>query len=161
MKSAQKWNVGPEHRKERETFCGRLRKRTPFLRLRTQLHRIRGRTLRTESLDRSNARDLVQVVRLLREVDVSPVSPSSTTTGCEGEWSAFDPLPKLTQASDKDVRIIVGKERESYEPELNYTGCEGERSGLKHWTRITQRAACSRADICRSGRRFCLFELNY
>ena len=41
-------------------------------------------------------------------------------TGCEGEWSAFDPLPKLTQASDKDVRIIVGKERESYETELNY-----------------------------------------
>ena len=33
----------------------------------------------TESLDRSNARDLAQVVRLLREVDVSPVSPSSTT----------------------------------------------------------------------------------
>ena len=49
---------------------------------RTQLHRIRGRTLRTESLDRSNARDLAQVVRILREVDVSPVSPSSTT-GCE------------------------------------------------------------------------------
>ena len=45
----------------------------------TQLHRIRGRTLRTESLDRSNARDLAQVVRLLREVDVSPVSPSSTS----------------------------------------------------------------------------------
>ena len=42
------------------------------------------------------------------------------STGCEGEWSAFDPLPKLTQASDTDVRIIVGKERESYEPELNY-----------------------------------------
>ena len=46
--------------------------------------------------------------------------------GCEGEWSAFDPLPKLTQASDKDVRIIVGKERESYEPELNYTEYTGE-----------------------------------
>ena len=45
-------------------------------------------------------------------------------TGCEGEWSAFDPLPKLTQASDTDVRIIVGKERESYEPELNYPGCD-------------------------------------
>ena len=41
-------------------------------------------------------------------------------TGYEGEWSAFDPLPKLTQASDKDVRIIIGKERESYEPEFNY-----------------------------------------
>ena len=35
---AQKWNVGLERRKERETFCGRLRKRTPFLRWRTQLH---------------------------------------------------------------------------------------------------------------------------
>ena len=41
-------------------------------------NRIRGRTLRTETLDRSNARDLEQVVRILREVDVSPVSPSST-----------------------------------------------------------------------------------
>ena len=63
-------------------------------------------------------------MRTYQEVDVSPVSPSSTTTGCEGEWSAFDPLPKLMQASDKDVRIIVGKERESYEPELNYPGCD-------------------------------------
>ena len=43
--------------------------------------------LRTESLDRSNASDLAQVVRLLREVDVSPVSPSSTT-GCEEKRSA-------------------------------------------------------------------------
>ena len=42
------------------------------------------------------------------------------STGYEGEWSAFDPLPKLTQASDKDVRIIIGKERESYEPEFNF-----------------------------------------
>ena len=74
----QKWNVGPEHRKECETFRGCFGKCTPFLRLRARLK-----------------------------------------TGCEGEWSAFDPLPKLTQASDKDVRIIVGKERESYEPELN------------------------------------------
>ena len=53
--------------------------RLELLLFRTQLHRIRGRTLRTESLDRSNARDLAQVVRLLREVDVSPVRPSSTT----------------------------------------------------------------------------------
>ena len=51
---------------------------------------------------------------------------ASSTSGCEGEWSAFDPLPKLTQASDKDVRIIIGKERESYEPELNYTEYTGE-----------------------------------
>ena len=33
----QKWNVGPEHRKERETFRGCFGKRTPFLRLRIQL----------------------------------------------------------------------------------------------------------------------------
>ena len=58
--------------------------------------------------------------------------PELNYTGCEGEWSAFDPLPKLTQASDKDVRIIVGKERESYEPELNYTGCEQKRSANIH-----------------------------
>ena len=36
--SAQKWNVGPEHRKERATFCGCFGKRTPFLRGRVQLH---------------------------------------------------------------------------------------------------------------------------
>ena len=35
--SAQKWNVGPERRKERATFCGRFGKRTPFLRGRVQL----------------------------------------------------------------------------------------------------------------------------
>mgnify|MGYP001790171220 FL=1 len=34
---AQKWNVGLERRKELETFRGRLRKRTPFLRWRAQL----------------------------------------------------------------------------------------------------------------------------
>ena len=39
---------------------------------------IREKAVRNESLDRSNARDLEQVVRILREVDVSPVSPSST-----------------------------------------------------------------------------------
>ena len=75
---------------------------------------------------------LKKVVRTYQEVDVSPVSPSSTIQGCEGEWSALDPLPKLTQASDKDVRIIIGKERESYEPELNYTGCEQKRSANIH-----------------------------
>ena len=33
----QKWNVGPEHRKESETFRGCFGKRTPFLRLRSRL----------------------------------------------------------------------------------------------------------------------------
>ena len=49
--------------KERETFCGRLRKRTPFLRWRTQLHRIREKALRDESLETNTARDLEQVVQ--------------------------------------------------------------------------------------------------
>ena len=40
---------------------------------------IREKAVRNESLDRSNARDSERVVRILREVDVSPVSPSSTT----------------------------------------------------------------------------------
>ena len=40
---AKKWNVGLERRKEREMFRGRLRKRTPFLRWRAQLKRIRDK----------------------------------------------------------------------------------------------------------------------
>ena len=45
---AQKSTTGPERRKERETFCVRFGKWTRFLRWRTQLHRIRERTLRAE-----------------------------------------------------------------------------------------------------------------
>ena len=41
--------------------------------------RIRGRTLRAESLETNTARDLEQVVRMFVEMDVGPVSPSSTT----------------------------------------------------------------------------------
>ena len=42
-------------------------------------NRIRGRTLRDESLETNTARDLEQVVRMFVEMDVGPVSPSSTT----------------------------------------------------------------------------------
>ena len=56
-----------------------IRKWTPFLRWRVQLHRIRGRTPRTETLDWYDAKDSERVVRTYQEVDVSPVSPSSTT----------------------------------------------------------------------------------
>ena len=41
--------------------------------------RIRGRTLRDESLETNTARDLEQVVRMFVEMDVGPVSPSSTS----------------------------------------------------------------------------------
>ena len=41
------------------------------------------------------------------------------------------------------------------------TGCEKRRLETNHWRQITQGTACSRADICRSGRRFCLFEFNF
>ena len=40
---------------------------------------IRERTLRDESLETNTARDLIQVVRMFVEMDVGPVSPSSTT----------------------------------------------------------------------------------
>ena len=41
--------------------------------------RIRERTIRAESLDQNNARDSERVVRIFLEVDVGPVSSSSTT----------------------------------------------------------------------------------
>ena len=41
--------------------------------------RKQGRTLRDESLETNTARDLEQVVRMFVEMDVGPVSPSSTT----------------------------------------------------------------------------------
>ena len=41
--------------------------------------RIRGRTLRDESLETNTARDLEQVVQMFVEMDVGPVSPSSTS----------------------------------------------------------------------------------
>ena len=40
---------------------------------------IREKAVRNESLDRSNARDLEQVVRLLREVDVVSAFSNSNT----------------------------------------------------------------------------------
>ena len=61
---AQKWNVGLERRKERETFCGRLRKRTPFLRWRAQLQDVRQksqplrRAPRNGTLDRNAGRNV-------------------------------------------------------------------------------------------------------
>ena len=81
--------------------------------------------------------------------------------GCEDEWSAFDPLPKLTQASDKDVRIIVGKERESYEPELN---SKDTRQSAQKWNvglEHRKGLGTSRADISGSGRQSCEPEFNY
>ena len=90
-------------------------------------NRIRDIALRNGTLDRNNVNGLSD------RADVSGnarhfCDVEFNYTGYEGEWSAFDPLPKLTQASEKDVRIIIGKERESYEPEFNYKGCEKRRS---------------------------------
>ena len=71
---------------------------------------IREKAVRNESLDRSNARDLEQVVRLLREVDVSPVSPSSTT-GCETSRSEMDRWKILHSA--KNLKLKEGTRNES------------------------------------------------
>ena len=61
-------------------------------------------------MDRSNARDLEQVVRLLREVDVSPVSLSSTT-GCETSRSEMDRWKILHSA--KNLKLKEGTRNES------------------------------------------------
>ena len=82
----------------------------------------------TESLDRSNARDLAQVVRLLREVDVSPVSPSSTT-GCDQSrsemerWKIFHSAKDLKQKRRNVKRSadVSGNARHFCDFELNYT----------------------------------------
>ena len=63
--------------------------------------------------------------------------------------------------SERVVRTFGETHAISAKPNPTKTGYEGERSGLNHWTRITQRTACSRAAILGSGRRFCLFEFNY
>ena len=74
----QKWNVGPEYRKRLEQPCGYFGKRTPFLRWRVQLQGYEGErsglkhwTETTEGTE--------NVLRTFWEVDVSPVSPSSTS----------------------------------------------------------------------------------
>ena len=88
--------------------CGYLSKWTSFLLFRVRMLRIRGRTLRTEPLDRSNARDSERVVRILREVDVSPVSPSSTTW-YEKKRLETNHWSKPTQASLKTMCVWFEK----------------------------------------------------
>ena len=76
-----------------------------FLRWRTQLHRIRERTVRTEPLDQNNARDLEQVVRIFWEVDVGPVSSSSTTQKrltCESFFYLYSLIRCSRIASDEE-----------------------------------------------------------
>ena len=85
---------------------------------------MRGRTLRTETLDRSNARDLEPVVRILREAKLhsakfcSPVSPSSTT-GCETSRSEMERWKILHSAKDlkqkgRDSERVVRTFRETH-----------------------------------------------
>ena len=71
-------------------------------------YRIRGRTLRDESLETNTARDLKQVVRMFVEMDVGPVSPSSTTW-YEKKRSETNHWIKPTQASLKTMCVWFGK----------------------------------------------------
>ena len=84
----QKWNVGPEHRKERETFCGCFGKRTPFLRLRAQLQQDVSKGL---SLCFSE----------LKYTEFEPNSPSSTTQ----DASNLIQKNKLTQKGKNKMNI--------------------------------------------------------
>ena len=119
---------------------------------RVQLLRIRGRTPRDESLEINTERDLEQVVRMFVEMDVGPVSPSSTS-GYEGERSGTNHWKQTPQGtwnksckilhSAKDLgvgitsRIIIRSFKTTlysvlavlthYLKEFNYSGYEGER----------------------------------
>ena len=74
--------------------------------------RIRGRTPRTEPLDWYTARDSERVVRIYQEVDVSPVSPSSTTRMWEKAVIGDDG----SQVSRKGLSTVVRTNLERLEP---------------------------------------------
>ena len=87
--------------------------------------RIREKALRNESLDRSNAKDLAQVVRILRKVDVVSAFSSSTlqvvSKSAHRRWR-FAVLP---QAVWKTVRT----KHERLEPMLLRTQLQDTRKG--------------------------------
>ena len=106
---------------------------------RVRLHRIRGRTLRTETLDRSCARNVKR-----SEDDF-------------GKWTPFLLLrvrlhrirgrTLRTETLDRsDVRNVIrsandsGSGRQSCEPEFNYTGYETSRLEMDRWTGIPKAA---------------------
>ena len=140
----ERWTGTPEG--TRNESCGRFGKRTPFLRLRTQLHRIRGRTLRTESLDRSNASDLVQVVRTNHE----RLEPLLFRTQLHRMWAIAFRNGTLENPSQCEGFETKEKERETFcgrlrkrTPFLRWQaqlqiGYEGERSGTNHWKQTPQ-----------------------
>ena len=71
-------------------------------------YRIRGRTLRDESLETNTARDLKQVVRMFVEMDVGPVSPSSTTW-YEKKRSETNHWTGVTQGTWNKSCVYYGK----------------------------------------------------
>ena len=127
---------------------------------------MRGRTLRTETLDRSNARDLEQVVRILREVDVSPVSPSSTT-GYEKRRLETNHWRQITQGTAAVVRIFVEVDVVSAFSSST-TGCETSRSEMERWKILhsakdlkqKKRNVKRSADVSGNARHFCDGGLN-
>ena len=102
--------------------------------------RIRGRTLRDESLETNTARDLIQVVRMFVEMDVGPVSPSSTSQDARHRAQKWNVGPERRKGLGTSRADVSGNARHFCDGEFNFTGCEGERSGLNHWTDMTQRS---------------------
>ena len=104
---------------------------------------IRGRTLRDESLETNTARDLIQVVRMFVEMDVGPVSPSSTTQDVRQKSK---PLRRafrngtLDSNAGRNVKRsadVWGNARHFCDGELNYTGCEAERQKTKKSSQVS------------------------
>ena len=68
--------------------------------------RIRGRTLRDESLETNTARDLEQVVRMFVEMDVGPVSPSSTSQDARHRAQKWNVGPERRKERETFCKIL-------------------------------------------------------
>ena len=67
---------------------------------------IREKAVRNESLDRSNARDLEQVVRMFVEMDVGPVSPSSTSQDARHRAQKWNVGPERRKERETFCKIL-------------------------------------------------------
>ena len=115
-------------------------------------NRIRGRTPRTETLDWYDAKDSERVVRTYQEVDVSPVSPSSTS-GCESSRLEIDHWTKLTQASLKTMCVWVGKWTRFLRWRVQLHRIRGWVVSFRPFTEINASVRKGRADNYRKGTR--------
>ena len=73
-------------------------------------------------------------MRTYQEMDVGPVSPSSTTQDVRHRAQKWNVGLERRKGLGTSRADISGNGRRSCEPELNYTGCETSRSEMERWT---------------------------